>query len=342
MHKYFAITLFLLTSPACVLAQQNVSIGYFNEWPLPVHSGRQTNMVAEALQAQVSWQDFNSATDMSSALENGTIHIAMSQGIVPVLIAANQGKDVSIVDIAVSYSGSENCVVRSRLNISADNAAALEELKVALPIGTTVHFSLLKQMQHLGVDSTKLTLIDLSPARAAAAFANAEVDMACGWGDPLEQMKKRGNVLLDGAELVEIGIFAFDTIAVQSFYGKSNTDILVNTLNIIDKYNFSYSDDPTPMIDGIASTVGIPQDATRDIMDSFTFLPIDQKLNETWLGGGVQAYIKSLADFFVEQGTMPTALESYDDLIDVTYLEAVLAVQLAETTNDASLLPPQQ
>lgn len=342
MKKFFVTLIFAAISPILAQAQQAVTVGYFKEWPLPAHYGKQANTFSEALRARVNWPSFDRAADMSTALENGTIDIALSQGIVPLLVAASEGRDVEIVDIAVSYAGAENCVVRARLNISQENATALEGLEVALPIGTTVHFSLLKQMTHLGVDASKLVLTDMTPARAASAFENAEVDMACGWGDALERMKKRGNVLLDGSELTDIGVLAFDTIVIQNFYGISNADLLTKILDINDKLVFSYNSDPTAMIDEIAESVAMTGSATRATMDGFTFLPIDQKLSETWLGSGVQTYMKSLADFFVEQGTMNSALDSYDDLVNVSYLQAVLALQLSETTNDSSLLAPQQ
>ncbi len=342
MKIFLGITTLMLISPILAYAQQAVTIGYFNEWPLPAHYGKQSNTFSEALRARVNWPSFDSAADMSDALENGTIQIAFSQGIVPLLVAASEGKDVEIVDIAVSYPGVENCVVRARLNISQENAEELEGLKVALPVGTTVHFSLLKQMSHLGVDASKLVLIDMPPSRAAAAFANAEVDMACGWGSALEQMKKRGNVLLDGNELTDIGVLAFDTILVQNFYGISNTSLLTKILDLNDKIVFSYNSDPTAMLDEIASSVAMTESAARATMQTFTFLPIDQKLDEAWLGGGVQSYMKSLADFFVEQGTMNRALDSYDALVNISYLQAVLALQLSETTNDSTLFAPQQ
>lgn len=342
MKNITAIILMSLILPNYAVAQQSINIGYFNEWPLPAHFGRQENTFDDALSAPLNWSSFGRASDMSNALENGTIDMALSQGIAPLLVALNNDNDIEIIDIAVAYTGVENCVVRARLNVSAENASDLEGLKVALPVGTSVHFSLLKQLTHLGVNASKLTLIDMSPARAAVAFSNGDVDMACGWGTALEQMKTRGNVLLDGEELVAIGVLSFDTILVKSFYGVSSAEQISKLLNINDKLNFAFDENPEPMIAEIAASVAMTPSAARETLSGFTFLQIEEKLSEQWMDGGVQTYLKSLADFFVEQGTMNSARESYDDVVNVKYLQTVLALQLSETTNDPALTTPQE
>ena len=40
------------------------------------------------------------------------------------------------------------------------------------------------------------------------------------------------------------------------------------------------------------------------------------------LAGGLQAYLKSVADFFVTTGNIPKALDSYDGVVDASYLQA--------------------
>ena len=45
----------------------------------------------------------------------------------------------------------------------------------------------------------------------------------------------------------------------------------------------------------------------------------DQKA-EAWMGGTVQAFTKEVADFFVQQGQLDQALDSYDFAIDASFL----------------------
>jgi len=63
---------------------------------------------------------------------------------------------------------------------------------------------------------------------------------------------------------------------------------------------------------------------SNSLLDAFTFLDRDSQLSEAWLGGTVQAAMKEQMDFFVAQGEIDTALDSYDGVVDTSYIEAVV------------------
>ena len=52
----------------------------------------------------------------------------------------------------------------------------------------------------------------------------------------------------------------------------------------------------------------------------FSFPSAADQMSEAWMGGTVQAFTKEVADFFVEQGQLDSALESYDFAIDASFL----------------------
>jgi len=51
-------------------------------------------------------------------------------------------------------------------------------------------------------------------------------------------------------------------------------------------------------------------------------------LSDAWLGGTVQDVMKQQMDFFVEQGEIPEALDSYDAFVNTTFLEAIDDVEV--------------
>ncbi len=65
-------------------------------------------------------------------------------------------------------------------------------------------------------------------------------------------------------------------------------------------------------------------------MEGFAFPSLTAKLSENWLGGSVQVHLKQLADFFVAQGTMDKALDSYGHTVDATYLQTAANLPLIE------------
>ena len=121
-----------------------------------------------------------------------------------------------MIDIAVSYSENDNCVVHSDLEIDKDSADELAGLKVAVPMGTAAHYGFLRQMDHFGIDLASLDVVNMTPPEGAAALAQKAVDFACGYGGGLGRMKEHGNVLLTGAEKEELGILVFDVTSAPA------------------------------------------------------------------------------------------------------------------------------
>ena len=188
-------------------ADGELNVAYFLEWPMPFQAAKVSGEYDEALGMKVNWVSFDTGTAMSAAMASGDIDISVSQGVPPFVVATSAGQDLQIVDVAVSYSDNDNCVVRSELEIDKGSAGEISGKKVAVPLGTAAHYGFLKQMGHFGVAVDSVTVVDMAPADGQAALAQGSVDMACGWGGALRRMKEDGNVLLTGAEKEELGIF---------------------------------------------------------------------------------------------------------------------------------------
>ena len=87
--------------------------------------------------------------------------------------------------------------------------------------------------------------------------------------------------------------------------------------------NVAYNDDRAPFLDTIAGAAGMDRESTIALLDAFSFPERDVQLSEAWLGGTVQQVMKDQMDFFVAQGEIDSALGSYDDFVDTSFLEAV-------------------
>ena len=260
---------------------------------------------------------------MSAAMASGDVQISFSQGIPPFVVAASAGQDLQIVDVAVSYSENENCVVRSSLEISKENAKELEGKQAGVPIGTAAHYGFLKQMEHFGVDTSTMKIVDMAPPDGAAAFANGNLDMVCGWGGSLRRMKEHGNVLLTGAEKEQLGIQVFDATTVSAQWAQENPDLLARFLKVTADMNAKYAaSGADEMLPVIAKAAGMKEAASRQTMAGFSFPDIKEQLSQKWLGGGTQKFLKQVGDFFVEQGTIPKARDNYGSAVDASYLEA--------------------
>ena len=57
----------------------------------------------------------------------------------------------------------------------------MEGKKVATLIGNVTHYKFLKTMEHLGVDVSKVEVVQMNGAEAAVALVRGDVTMACAF-----------------------------------------------------------------------------------------------------------------------------------------------------------------
>lgn len=319
IFTFFTLGFISIYSP--VRAQDSLQVGYFSEWPLPAHYGEVSGAYDDVLGTDTEWVAFDNSTAMFGALATGDIQIALSQGLVPLLLVTTAGLDFKAVDIAVSYPAKENCFAHPDLRFSARKASVLARTTVALPMGTMTHFNLNRTLAYFGVDSTTLNLINMTSAQAVAALQQGKVDIACGWGPALGALRDFGTVLTTTEEKAEIGIKNYDTIVVKSGFGVNNPEVVAKFIKVTAELNTSFTANPSRMIPEIAKQLNMTENAVATSMDGFEFPSTTDKLGVEWMAGDMQSHMKALADFFLAQNVTASALESYESVVDKSYLE---------------------
>ncbi len=304
---------------------EDITVAYFLEWPMPFQYAKVNGLYEEAMGVGINWVSFDTGTAMSAAMASGDVQIAVSQGVPPFVVATSAGQDLQIVDVAVSYADNDNCVVAEALEIDKDSVSELEGKKVGVPIGTAAHYGFLKQMDHFGVDISTMEIVDMAPPEGAAAFAQGNLDMVCGWGGALRRMKEHGNVLLTGAEKTELGILVFDVTSVPAEFAAEEPELLQKFLAVTAEANAKWNagDSRDEMLPVIAQDAGMDVDATAETIDTFVFPSVDEQLSEAWLGGNAQSFMLGVANVFVDAGSIPSARDTYEDAVDASHLNAV-------------------
>ncbi|SEU09322.1 ABC transporter substrate-binding protein, partial [Paracoccus homiensis] len=310
-----------VTAHAAV-AQDALTVAYFQEWPMPFQYGKVNGVYDEKLGVTVNWVAFDSGTAMSAAMAAGDVQIAVSQGVPPFVVATSAGQDLRVVDIAASYSDNDNCVVASRLEIDKDSASELANARVAVPVGTIAHYGFLQQMAHFGIDPAGMTIVDMAPAEAAAAFEQGSIDMACGWGGALNRMKESGNVLLSGAEKEEIGILTFDLTTTTGDFAAEQPQLLADFVATTAEMNAMWTagDRRDEMLPVIAQDAGMDPEAAAAVIDGFEFPDTEAQLSQKWLGGGLASYVEGVATMFYDLGNIPSVQDSYAEFVDLAPL----------------------
>ena len=314
-----ALALALGTGAA--LAVDEITVAYFLEWPTPNQFAQAQEIFDAEMGVRVNWRAFETGVQMSAAMAGGAVQILYSQGVPPFIIASSSGLDIELVGIAVTYDDNDNCVVHASQGITAANARDLEGRRVAVPLGSAAHYGMLRQMDHFGIDVSRLSVVDLSPADGAAALARGDVAMACGWGGALRRMLEHGNVLLTGAEKRALGIRIFDVISVDSNCARANPELIARFLRVTEDMNRRFETDREAMLPVISQASGMDMDGTIATLDRFGFPSMADQMGPDWLGGGLQAFLKNVADFFAANGNLPAALDSYEGVVNISYMQ---------------------
>ena len=306
--------------PGQAQAQDKVTVAYFLEWPTANQVAQLDETYEKEMGVEVDWRAFGNGNEMTQAMASGDVQIAYSQGLVPFVVAVSSGLPLKLVGIAVSYAEADNCIVRDDAGITQENAAELEGKKVATPIGNVTHYKMLRTLDHLGVDATKVDVVQMNGADAAVALTRGDVVMACAFGGPVQRMREVGHELMSAEEQEEIGIRVFDVVSTTEQFAEEHPDLLRKFMEVTEKANAAYNENPEQYYETISKAAGMDLDATEEMLGMFSFPSAEEQKSEAWMGGAVQEFTKQVADFFVEQGQLDRALDSYDSAVDPGYL----------------------
>jgi taurine transport system substrate-binding protein len=144
--------------------------------------------------------------------------------------------------------------------------------------------------------------------------------VACAFGGPVQRMKEVGSELMTAEEQEEIGIRVFDVVSTTEQFAEQQPDLLRKFMEVTDKANAAYNENPEEYYETISKAAGMDIDSTKEMLGMFSFPSAEEQKSGDWMGGAVQDFTKQVADFFVEQGQIDRALDSYDFAVDAGYL----------------------
>ena len=225
-------------------AQDKVTVAYFLEWPTANQVAQVDKTYDEALGVEVEWRAFGNGNEMTQAMVSGDVDIAYSQGFVPFVVGVTNGAPLKLVGDRGQLSENDLCIVRDDAGITQANAKELEGKKVATPTGNVTHYKLLRTLEHLGVDASKVEIVQMNGADAAVALVRGDVTMACAFGGPIDRMKTVGKPLMTGAEQEAVGINTFDIISVTDSFAAEHPDLVRKFLAVTEAANVAYKADP--------------------------------------------------------------------------------------------------
>ncbi len=145
----------------------------------------------------VTWADFTSGPPMLEAMASGSVDIG-GVGDAPPVFAASGGEQVEIVG-ARQTNGDQDAVVVPK-NSPITSIQQLKGKKIAYGSGSSANYNLLTVLTKAGLTTKDVTLVNLQPALALAAFTSGSVAAWDIWPPYVQQV-----VAQDGARVLATG-----------------------------------------------------------------------------------------------------------------------------------------
>jgi taurine transport system substrate-binding protein len=302
---------------------EKIIIGHFGN-PTPMQLLASSDAVQEATGWDVEWRKFAAGTDVIAAMASGDV-VLSELGSSPLAIATSQGVDLQLIAFSDVIGKAESLIAHEGSGISS--VADLKGKRVAVPVGSTAHFSLMGALQHEGIPESDVTIMSMPPDQIAAAWEQGVLDAAWIWQPVQSEILKTGTLILGADTTAEWGFPTFDGWVVDREFGAEHKDEVVAFLKEVDRVNKLYLADPSawtadnPEVKQIAEATGADPAQVPDILSGFTFLPMSVQVEETWLGNADQT-IMGTAEFLKEAGRIDNVSDDYSGFVNAEYAEA--------------------
>ncbi|WP_018700189.1 taurine ABC transporter substrate-binding protein [Amorphus coralli] len=318
-----------MTASAAFVASaqaETVIIGHFGN-PTPDQYAAAEKKFESATGWDIEWRKFAAGTDVIAAMASGDV-VLSDLGSSPLAIAASQGVPIEMFMFAMIIGDAESLIVREDAGIET-----IEDLKgkrIAVPVGSTAHFSLMGALQHSGIGENELTIISMPPDQIAAAWEQDAIDGGFIWQPVQSKILQTGKRLISANQTADWGFPTFDAWVVNKEFAAANKDAMVAFTKAMNEANEAYLKDPsawTPdsaAVKAIAERTGAAPDQVPEIIEGFTYLPLSEQVSEKWLGGGAAAALKATAEFLKEAGRIDQLADDYSDYVTDAFAKAAL------------------
>ncbi|WP_123043249.1 ABC transporter substrate-binding protein [Cohnella candidum] len=275
---------------------------------------------------KINWKPFDSGRDVNTAVAAGSIDLGLA-GSVPVAIGVANKLPYQVYFLHDIIGDAESLAVRK-----SEGTQSIKDLagkKVAVPFGSTSHFSLLSALKSEGVDPASVTILDLQPQDILAAWQRKDIDGAFVWNPTLGKLlADDGTVLVSAKQLADKGIITADVGIVRSAFAKDYPDFLKQYVSVLDEAVQSYRDHPEDAAKALAPVLSTDEADALAQTKQLVWLTSKEQQDAKYLGSkpeesGFADVLLQTGQFLVEQKQIPSApsLGDYQKAINQAALQ---------------------
>ena len=305
-------------------AQTKVIIGHFGD-PAPYKAIVADGTLEKATGWTIEWRQFNSGAEVNAAMASGGIMIS-EIGSVPLSAGSSSGLDYQMISVGKAIDGSEALITRNGSGV--EKPADLKGKRIAVPIGSTAHFSLMGALKMYNMTKKDVTVVGMSPAEIAAAWSQNAIDAAFVWYPVQAKLRENGKIMTTAGLVAKTGFPTFNGWVATNKFAAANRAGLISFLKAMNEINGDYSKNKaawnadSPKVKAVAANVGITPAAVVSALEDATYPDGDVNMSAAWMGGGAATTMKSTADFLKSVGRISAAADSYTKFVNPEFAKA--------------------
>ena len=253
--------------------------------------------------AQIQWTEFASGAAALQAFGSGSADLSLigsspaTKGLSEPL---NQQIDIKVVWIQDVIGAAETLVAKDP---AITTITALKGQKIAVPFGSTSHYSLLQALADSGMDATTdVTLVNLDPDKMPAAWSGDQIAAAWVWDPTLSELLKDGHAVLSSADTAKAGKPTYDLEAATTDFLTQNAKFMQVWAACQDAAVSQIKSDPARAAESIAAQLGIAPAAVSEQLGGYTYLAASEQAGAAYLGGKLGQNLAKTAEFLLGQG----------------------------------------
>jgi taurine transport system substrate-binding protein len=270
---------------------------------------------------KIEWKLFDSGGSVNEAVAARSVDIGLA-GSSPVSRGLSQPLPYEVPWIHDVIGKAEALVVKKDIT----SIEQLKGKKVATPLASTSHYSLLAALQDHQLTAKDVKVIDAEPDDIAAAWSRGDIDGAYVWNPNLAKLiKDGGHVLVSSADLAKEGKTTYDLAVVTKDFASKYPDAVKTWVAQEDRAVKLYRSDPQAAATAVGAELNVSADEVLPQMKDLIFLTAGEQAGADYLGGGLATNLYAAAKFNKSLAQIPKVQPeaSYSAAVNPTFASAV-------------------
>ncbi|HET6506793.1 MAG TPA: ABC transporter substrate-binding protein [Baekduia sp.] len=270
---------------------------------------------------KIEWKLFDSGGAVNEAVAAGSVDIGLA-GSSPVSRGLSQPLPYEVPWIHDVIGKAEALVVKKDIT----SVAQLKGKKVATPLASTSHYSLLAALGDAGLSGQDVKVVDAEPDDIYAAWSRGDIDGAYVWNPNLARIvKDGGHVLVTSEDLAKEGKTTYDLAVVTKDFAGKYPDAVRTWVAQEDRAVKLYRSNPDAAATDVAAELNLGKDEVLPQMKDLIFLDAQEQAGAEYLGGGLAKNLYAAARFNKTLGQIPKVADeaSYASAVNATFARGV-------------------